>query len=203
VGAPGRHGHRCGLSSAATAAARDIAARAGLSATFLDSDVDAALSVCRREFDIVYTSIGVLPWLPDLTRWAQVVAGLLRPGGLFYLRDAHPILNGMQYDRTDGALVLTGPYFPTEVPVRYEDGTTYADADARLANAVTYEWPHSMAEIVQSLLDAGLVLTSLAEHRAIPWQALPQLVATPHGYVLSDQPDRLPLTFSLTATKPS
>jgi len=52
-------------------------------------------------------------------------------------------------------------------------------------------------------LDAGLVLTSLAEHRAIPWQALPQLVATPHGYVLPDQPDRLPLTFSLTATKPS
>jgi len=91
--------------------------------------------VCRREFDIVYTSIGVLPWLPDLTRWAQVVAGLLRPGGLFYLRDAHPILNGMQYDRTDGALVLTGPYFPTGVPVRYEDGTTYADVDARLA------WP--------------------------------------------------------------
>jgi len=87
--------------------------------------------------------------------------------------------------------------------VRYEDGTTYADVDARLANAVTYEWPHSMAEIVQSLLDAGLILTSLAEHRAIPWQALPQLVATPHGYVLSDQPDRLPLTFSLTATKPS
>ncbi|GAA4965132.1 class I SAM-dependent methyltransferase [Kineococcus glutinatus] len=194
------------FSPASTAAARDIAARAGLAATFLDSDVDSALDVCEQHgtgrFDVVYTGIGALPWLPDLTRWAQVVAGLLRPGGLFHVRDSHPVLNALDHDRTDGALVLGQPYFATGAPLRHDHGTTYADADVRLGNATTYEWQHSLAEIVQVLLDAGLVLTSLAEHRTIPWQALPQLVRTPAGWVLPAGPERLPLTFSLTATRP-
>ncbi|WP_104432015.1 class I SAM-dependent methyltransferase [Kineococcus xinjiangensis] len=190
------------FSSASTAAARDVAARAGLAATFLDSDVDSALDACGDRFDVVYTGVGALCWLPDLTRWARVVAGLLRPGGLFAVRDAHPVLSAVDDDRSDGALVLTHPYFPTGGPQHYDDGTTYADADVRLQHADTYEWQHSLAEIVQALLDAGLTLTSLAEHRTIPWRALPQMVETAGGYVLPVGGDRLPLTFSLTATKP-
>ena len=70
-----------------------------------------------------------------------------------------------------------------------------------MEHASTYEWQHSLGEIVQSLLDAGLTLTTLAEHRAIPWQALAQMVHTPAGWVLPKGPDRLPLAFSITATK--
>jgi SAM-dependent methyltransferase len=189
------------FSAASTAAARDIASRAGLAATFLDSDVDHALDACSDRFDIVYTGIGALPWLPDLTRWAQVVAGLLRPGGLFYVRDSHPILNAVDHDRSDGALVLTQPYFATGRPLHYDHGNTYADDEVRLQHADTYEWQHPLAEIVQALLDAGLTLTSLAEHRCIPWHALPQMVQSAEGYVLPNDSDRMPLTFSLTATK--
>jgi SAM-dependent methyltransferase len=191
------------FSPAATAAARDIAARAGLSAAFVDSDVDSAPAACRRQFDVVYTGVGALPWLPDLTRWAQVVAELLRPGGLFYVRDGHPLVNALDYDRTDGALVLTGPYFATGSPLRFDSGATYAATGVRLQNATTYEWPHSLSEIVQALLDAGLTLTSLGEHRTIPWRALAQLVRTEDGWVLPQRPERAPLTFSLTATRPT
>lgn len=189
------------FSPASTRAAREIAGRAGLTATFLDSDVDHALDVCAEQFDIVYTGIGALCWLPDLTRWAQVVAGLLRPGGMFYVRDAHPVLNALDQDRSDGLLVLAKPYFDTGQPLHYHHTTTYAGAEVPGENADTYEWQHSLSEIVQSLLDAGLTVTALAEHRMIPWRALPQMVHTPAGWVLPDDAEQVPLTFSLMATK--
>jgi hypothetical protein len=87
--------------------------------------------------------------------------------------------------------------------LRYDHGTTYADGETQLDHATTYEWQHPMSEIVQSLLDAGLQITSIGEHRTIPWRALPHLVPTPEGYVLPTEPLRLPLAFSLTATKPA
>lgn len=191
------------FSPASVAAARSIAARCNLPAAFVESDVDHASSACSERFDVVYTGIGVLCWLPDLQRWAHNVAELLRPGGLFYVRDSHPILNALDDDRDDDDLVLSQPYFSTGTPMRYDHGTTYADSDVRLEHSTTYEWQHSLSEIVQCLLNAGLQITSLAEHRTIPWTALPQLVSSAEGYVLPAAPLRLPLTFSLTATKPT
>ncbi|MGY1750101.1 class I SAM-dependent methyltransferase [Modestobacter sp. SYSU DS0511] len=191
------------FSPAATAAARQIAARAGLAATFIDSDVaGAADALGGARFDVVYTGIGALPWLPDLRAWVATVARLLRPGGVFFVRDGHPLLTAVRGDGADGPLVLEGPYFGTSAPLRDDGGTTYADDRVRLANTVTYEWPHSLADVLQSLLDAGLRLTSFAEHRSVPWRALPSLVPGEGGWVLPDHPERLPLTFSLTATAP-
>jgi SAM-dependent methyltransferase len=189
------------FSPASITAARDIASRAGLPAAFACGDVAEASSACPGPFDIVYTGVGALCWLPDLRVWGQVIAEVLAAGGTFYVRDAHPLLNTLDQDRTDDALVLTRPYFPGS-PLCYEDGTTYADARTRLANATTYEWQHPLSEIVQALLDAGLTLTSFAEHRSIPWQALPQLVPTRQGWVMPEGGNRVPLAFSLTATKP-
>lgn len=191
------------FSSAAIVAAREIAARAGLSARFLCSDVDHVLEVCSDAFDVVYTSIGVLCWLPDLNRWAQTVAGLLRPGGLFFVRDAHPILNALDLDRTDGRLVIDRPYFDLGRPLRYDEGTTYADSTTQLANATTYEWQHSLSDIIQSLLDAGLLLSAIGEHRTLPWQALPNLVPAGDGFGFADPEKSLPLAFSLVARSPS
>ncbi|MGY1857587.1 class I SAM-dependent methyltransferase [Modestobacter sp. SYSU DS0290] len=191
------------FSPAATAAARQIAARAGLAATFVDSDVaGAADAVGGAQFDVVYTGIGALTWLPDLRSWAATVAHLLRPGGVFFVRDGHPLLTAVRSDATGGSLALEGPYFGTGAPLRDDGGATYADDEVRLANAVTYQWPYSIADVLQSLLGAGLRLTSFAEHRSVPWRALPSLVPGAGGWVLPDRPERLPLTFSLTATAP-
>lgn len=190
------------FSAASIDAARDIATRCGLPADFVVSDVAGASTACAERFDVVYTSIGVLPWLPDLSVWAREVSRLLRPGGLFFVRDAHPLLGAVDPERTDGQLVLDRPYFFPGRPARYDDGTTYADSDARLESSTTFEWQHPLAEIVQAVLEAGLRITSLGEHRTIPWRALPHLVPTPGGYVLGENLDRLPLTFSLTATTP-
>lgn len=190
------------FSPAALTAAKELARRCGLRARFVESDVHGATAACPEQFDIVYTGIGALPWLPDLDRWARVVADLLAPGGMFYLREGHPVLAAIDYERTDGELVLRHPYFATAEPVREDHGKTYTDGDVTLEHATTYLWSHSLAEVVQALLDAGLVLTSLREHRSVPWQALPVLVPTIGGYGLADRTDRAPLAFSLTATRP-
>jgi len=189
------------FSPEATAAARQIASRAGITARFIDSDVDSAAIACNAQFDVVYTGNGALMWLPDLARWAGTVAALLRPGGLFYIRDVHPVLQAVDDQRDDGALVLTAPYFGTGHAQTYADATTYADAEVRLTNVTTYEWPHPLSDIIQSLLNAGLRLTSFLEHQTVGWQALPQLTRLSGGWALPEQRERLPLAYSLTATR--
>lgn len=191
------------LSGASTDAARALAQRAGLAATFLESDVAHALDACTDRFDVVYTGIGALCWLPDLDAWARTVAGLLRPGGTFYVREAHPVLYALDAERTDDDLVLTQPYFGG-APRHHRHASTYAGGAVPEDARDTYEWQHGLAEVVQALLGAGLRLVAIAEHRTIPWRALPGMVPTGDGsWALPEGGDRLPLTFSLTATKPA
>lgn len=182
-------------------AARTLAERAGLSARFEVSTVDDAPTVVKEQFDVVYTSVGVLMWLPRLDTWAKAVCSILKPGGVFYVRDSHPVLNSLDYDREDGQLVLSRPYFETDAPQRYDHGTSYADDGIQLGNATTYEWAHSMSEIIQSLLDAGLSLVQFTEGRTLPWKGQAGLVASPEGYRHPSNPDAVPLEFSIVARR--
>jgi SAM-dependent methyltransferase len=92
-------------------AAIDLAKRAGLSARFVATDLYQTPAVVPETFDIVYTSGGVLCWLPDIRGWASVVSRLLRPGGIFYIHEAHPILWALEDERADEQLVIGLPYF--------------------------------------------------------------------------------------------
>ncbi len=197
----GAHVTGIDFSSESIRAARGLAERSGLNARFEVSTVDDVTDVVSETFDVVYTSVGVLVWLPRLDSWARSIHALLKPGGVFYVRDTHPVLGAVDQDRDDNLLVLNQPYFETEAPARYDDGTTYADDEIRLGNATTYEWSHSLSEIIQALIDAGLTITSFTEGKSIPWKALPGLVDSPAGYVLPEHPERLPLEFSVTARR--
>ncbi len=192
------------LSPAAVDAARDLARRAGLGATFVESEVTATQDVVAERFDVVHTGIGALCWLPDLDAWARTVATMLRPGGLFFVRDGHPVLASLDDERDDGRLVLARSYFAGP-PLRWDDDVSYVNQEVRIRSAETYEWHHPLSEVVGALLGAGLRLTSLGEQTTLPWKALPSMVeeATEHGtaWVLPEGRERLPLTFSLTAVK--
>jgi len=198
----GAHVTGLDFSPEAVVAARKLADAAHLQAQFVESSVDDAVTRVNDRFDIVYTSIGVLMWLPRLDSWAATIHDLLVPGGTFFIREVHPLLSAVDYDRADDELVVKGPYFPTSAPLRYDTGTTYAGQDMTLSNRTTFEWRHSISEIINSLLHAGLIVTSFNEHKTIPWQALPSLIPMPEGCVLPSRRDRLPLTFSLSARRP-
>lgn len=191
------------FSGAAITAARELAARAGLDATFVQTLNDDAPQVLGRQFDVVFTSVGVLTWLPDLDAWAQAIHALLSPGGLFFVRDSHPMMNALDFERDDDLMVVTGPYFSTGKPIRFDDGTTYASENVLEENITTYEWPYSLSDVLGALLRSGLTILSFDEHTTIPWKALPFLVPTPDGFVVPSGRERLPLMFSVAARKPA
>jgi SAM-dependent methyltransferase len=195
-----------GLDFSAPAAeqARLLAARAGASARFVQAEVYAAADVLGRGgFDLVYTGIGALCWLPDIRRWAAVVAALLRAGGRLFCREGHPMLWTLDDERDDDLLVVRYPYFEREQPLVSEAGGTYVETDAVFRHNVSYEWNHGLGEIVTALLEEGMDITALAEHDSVPWQALPgKMGKTGDGeWRLADQPWRLPHSYTLQAVK--
>ena len=161
------------FSAPAVSAAQELAGRAGADAQFVQAEVYAAADVLGRgEFGLVYTGIGALCWLPDIRRWAEVVAALLAPGGRLFLREGHPMLWALADARPDGLLVVEYPYFERPEPTVFDDDGTYVDTDVVFEHTVTHEWNHGLAEVITALMDAGLELTALTEHDSVPWEAL-------------------------------
>lgn len=197
-----RHGARVvGLdfSDRAAAVARELARDCGLDAEFVCANVyDAAEALAGRLFDVVYTGIGALNWLPDLDRWARVAAQLVRPGGVLYLVEIHPMVSAMVQDgRTLCQDVFDATYTRWD-----ETEGTYAAPGAKLANTDSYERAHSLGEVVSAILGAGLHLELFHEqgYTNAPW---PWCVQGEDGwYRLPDGWPRFPLTYSLRARRP-
>jgi SAM-dependent methyltransferase len=185
--------------------ARSLAERCGAAIDFVESDVyDAATALGSERFDLVYTGIGALCWLPSIDRWARTVAALLRPGGRLFLRDGHPVAGTLD-DTRDDLPVIRYPYFETAEPQVWTATQTYVETDGEVREATTtHEWNHGLGEIVTALLDAGLSITGLVEHDSAPWQVLPgRMVCGDDGeWRLIEGRDRLPFTFTLQARKP-
>jgi SAM-dependent methyltransferase len=189
------------FSPAALAVAADLAWRTGADIRYVESSIDDVPAELPERFHLVYTGVGALCWLPSVTRWARIVAGLLEPGGRLYLRDGHPVLWALDEERDDELLVVRFPYFEDAGPTRWEDDTTYAGHGSVTAST-TFEWNHGLGEIVQAVLGAGLRLTRLEEHRTVDWQALPWMVPAGAGrWQLPEHPERLPLMYTLEAVK--
>lgn len=193
------------LSPASIRRARGIAERAGADIEFVVSDVYDARAAVTGDADLVYTSIGVLCWLPDVTAWARVIASLLRPGGRVLVRDDHPMFMTIDEDTSDG-LRITQPYFQRVEPLTWDDAGSYVEAapDAPpIRHGVNNQWNHAVGEILTALLEAGLVLDSFEETMTSAWCPWPELmVREGDGWRLAENPDRLPLQFVLTAHRP-
>ena len=195
------------FSSASVAEARRLAESLGADVDFVESDVYDAVDVLGREaFDLVYTGIGALCWLPDIRRWARVVADLLRPGGRLFLREGHPMLWALAESRPDGLLVVEHPYFERAEPTVWTGGGTYVQTDATFQHNVTHDWNHGLGQIIGALLEVGMTLTMIEEHDSVPWDPLPGQMARDDAtgeYQLIDRPWRLPHTYTLQAVRPA
>jgi SAM-dependent methyltransferase len=192
------------FSAPAVAQAAALAQRVDAAVDFVQADVYDAVDVFGAErFDLVFTGVGALCWLPDIRRWAAVVAGLLRPGGRLFLREGHPMLWALAEPRPDELLVVDHPYFETATPTVWDDGGTYVETDATFAHTVTHQWNHGLGEIVSALLDGGMDLTMLVEHDSVPWEALPGRMERLDGgeWRLAERPERLPHSYTLQAVK--
>lgn len=191
------------FSSVALAEARALVAETGDDVRFVEADVYSAPSVLEPgSFDLVYTGIGALCWLPSVERWARTVAELLAPGGRLFIREGHPILWSMDETLTDD-LHLRFPYFEQQDPLEWDDDSTYVETERPITATKTYEWNHGIGEIVTALLAEGLTLTMLMEHDSVPWQALPgQMIEREGGeFALSTLAGVAPLSYTIQAVK--
>lgn len=194
------------FSGAALAEARTLASRAGADVDFVESEVYAAVDVLGREaYDLVFTGVGALCWLPDIRRWAAVVAALLRPGGRLFIREGHPMLWSLADRRPDDLVVVDYPYFETPEPLVTDEEGTYVQTDVEFVHTISHSWNHGLGETVTALLGEGLQLTGLEEHDSVPWNALPGAMHLDDGgeYRLADRPNRLAASYTLQAVKPT
>ncbi|HEX8802988.1 MAG TPA: SAM-dependent methyltransferase, partial [Acidimicrobiales bacterium] len=152
-------------------------------------------------FDVVYTGLGALVWLPDVRRWAEVVAALVAPGGFLYLAEFHPIGNVF----ADDDLTAAYPYFH-DAPMEWEDAGSYADLDAATRNNRTHQWNHGLGAVVSAVVDAGLVVERLIEldHTLFPrWPFLVRDPETRDTYRMPPDRPSLPLMYALRAGRPA
>jgi SAM-dependent methyltransferase len=190
------------FSPASLAEARRLVAETGSDVEFVEADVyDAVTVLGAGRFDLVFTGVGALCWLPDIGRWGRVVGDLLRPGGRLFIRESHPVLWSLD-DRQDG-LVIGYPYFETAEPLVFDEPGTYVETDVEFTQTLTHEWNHGLGEIVAALLEAGLEITGLVEHRSVPYEALPGQMEQIGGgeWRVRDRPERLPHSYTLQAVK--
>ena len=192
------------FSPKAVDAARSIAARMQIDATFVETELYDAPSHITDTFDVVYTSVGAICWMPDITAWAEVMARFVKPGGRFWIRDSHPAMMALDDTRGDDKLVIEFPYFHQDKPINFPDTTSYAGS-ATLSNPDSYSWAHSIADVINALMDAGLVLDRFDEYQHIDWQFLSCMQRTEdETWVLPKAVrDNVPLQFSVLARKPS
>lgn len=193
------------FSPVAITAARDFALKAGTEATFVEASVyDAATALEHRTYDIVFVTWGAIHWLPDIFKWAEVVASLLRPGGRLYLLDGHPQM--YQYEGAGhGCLSLThGWRTPADAPLLFEETHTYTGDERPLTHQRMYEWLHPLSDTVNALLKAGLRLDFLNEHEILVWRHYPGMIETGEDqFEQAPGLPRIPLSFSIGASKPS
>jgi SAM-dependent methyltransferase len=183
---------------------QELARRTGLEIDFHEADVYDAVEVLGAGgYDLVFTGIGALCWLPSVERWARVVAGLLKPGGRLFIREGHPMLWALDDFRRDGVLAVNFPYFEMAEPSVFTGGGTYVETDVAFTHNVTHEWNHGLGEIVTALLGAGFDLTGLVEHDSVPWEALPGLMTEDDAgeWRLAERPERLAASYTLQALK--
>lgn len=190
------------FSPAAIAAARALSAEVGVPATFVEGSVYDAPTLIRDRFDIAYVTWGAINWLPDIDRWARVVAEMLVPGGRLYLAESHPTI--LPFEEVDG---IIRPHYdwrtPRDRPVVTDGTTTYTGSAETIRSTRNYEWLHPISAIVTGLVAAGLRIDFLHEHEELPYRLYPCMVPSgrPGLYRLPDGMPRLPLSFSLQATK--
>jgi 2-polyprenyl-3-methyl-5-hydroxy-6-metoxy-1,4-benzoquinol methylase len=192
------------FSPAAIEAATALATNVDLAARFLVSNLYELPSNLDGQFDIVYTSRGVLGWLPDIRRWAQVVAHFVTPGGFAYITEIHPVANAFDDENVGpGELRLRYPYWEHQEPLTFEVQGSYANRDAATDGLTEHSWNHALGEIVTALIDAGLRIDFLHEFDFNEWD-LPYLVESDDRKwrLPGDDDGRLPLFFSLKASKP-
>lgn len=192
------------ISDTAIERARELSVEAALPATFTRADLYDLPDQLYEQFDLVFASYGVLCWMPELARWAEIVAGFLRPGGIFYIVDMHPSTNPLadvDSDPPGMRFQVRYPYFHADEPARPVGGSP-ASANTATSGDGERFWTYGLGEVITALITAGLRIEYVHEFPMQHYQQFASLVRDDEGWWRWSSPDNtLPLLFSIRAGK--
>jgi len=187
------------FSDVAIKLAHSLSEETGIKGDFICSDIYKLPDVLNKKFDIVFTSYGVLAWLSDLTKWAEIISHFLRPRGTFYIVEIHPFIHVFDNSTSVNELLVTHSYFQDSSPARWDPERDYADPDAQVVHG-SFEWGHTVGDIMNALIKAGLNIEFMREFPVLPYRNFPFMEKDEDGW-WHVKGDKIPLTFSIKATK--
>lgn len=184
------------LSDKSIEAAKTLARQSGLAAEFICCNIYDLPDRLNQTFDMVYISYGAIGWLPDLDKWAQIIAHFLKPGGQLVFVEFHPVLS--MFD--DDFKGISNNYFNTGPMVETEAGT-YTDRNAAITQEFVW-WNHSLGEVATSLLSSGLRIQSFLEYDYSPYNCFRHMTeAEPGKFRISHLGNKLPMVYAIKAVK--
>jgi 2-polyprenyl-3-methyl-5-hydroxy-6-metoxy-1,4-benzoquinol methylase len=176
--------------------ANQLSAETGIPAKFICANLYDLKDQLQEKFDIVYTSYGVICWLPDLEKWADLIARNLKPGGIFYMAEFHPVL--WMFDENFDKIKY---YYHNKELITVNSEGTYADKYAAI-KAKEYSWNHSLSEVINVLISRGLRIEFLNEFSYSPFNCFNHLeIGLDGNYRIRGQEDKIPMVYSIKATR--
>lgn len=188
------------FSDKAISFAKRLSKELNIPAKFIQSNLYDLPKKIHAKYDIVFTSYGVICWLPDLYRWAEVIDYCLKPGGFFYIIESHPF--GIIIDEKKPPFQIGYNYFTEGKPVHWDDSDTYAGEDIELKNKSCFEWFHKISDIVNSLIKVNLKIEYLHEFPYGFFRLHPDMKKRDDGlWEFQTLKYSVPLVFSIKAFK--
>jgi SAM-dependent methyltransferase len=186
------------LSDEAIKIAKELSEELNLPAEFICCNVYDSLQYIKQQYDIVFTSYGVIGWLPDLNKWANIIVQCLKPGGIFYMVEFHPVVWMM-----DENFQHIKYHYHNEAVIAEEQSGTYTDRNADI-HYTEYSWNHSLSEVLNSLTEHGLIIRHFNEFNFSCYNCFNNIVQGEDGYWrVKGLENKIPMMYSVKAIKTS
>ncbi len=184
------------LSDKAIGEAKKLAAETNIPAEFICSNVYDLKEHLNEKFDIIFTSYGVIGWLPDLDKWADIITHFLKPGGTFYLAEFHPVVWMF-----DDEFTHIKYYYDNREVIEMDSQGTYTDRNADI-KAKEYSWNHSLSEVLNALIGKGLEIKRFNEYMYSPYPCFSKVKQRPDGnWVIEGMEEKIPMVYTVTAVR--
>lgn len=184
------------LSDKSIEKAKELSSQTGIEAEFICCDIYDLPKYLDKKFDIVYTSYGVITWLPDMNKWSAIISQFLKPNGKFVFVEFHPVMWMFNDDFNE----ISYNYFNSGAIAETETGT-YADTNAAITQD-SIMWNHSIGEVLTSLINGGIVINEFKEFDYSPYNCFNYTVEfEPKKYRIMHLKNKIPMIFAIVGTK--
>ncbi|MEL7586945.1 MAG: methyltransferase domain-containing protein [Prolixibacteraceae bacterium] len=168
----------------------------GTNTRFIQSDIYNLTDNLHETFDVVFTSYGVIGWLPDMKKWAETIAHFLKPGGIFVMVEFHPVIWMFSYDFKNIAF-----NYMDSSPIIEELEGTYADRKSGIKSK-SVAWNHGLGYVIDSIIKSGLELTDFKEYDYSPYDCFENTVRIgERRFQIRGLENKIPMMYSIKATK--